>query len=156
MNISWIKLVQKRCRNTDKHASALLSLQIDFLVFYDVQRLDQLKKLFGSLSIEKHISVENRFIFDYWKTIFQSDCLHYFLSYQFNCLSSMFEKEKIRIYSEIKPGEKNFILCCIFFLFIISSLFQDFHFSNKMFVYMIEEHMPRFQRITWTGIVYQN
>ena len=156
MNISWIKLVQKRCRNTDKHASALLSLQIDFLVFYDVQRLDQLKTLFGSLSIEKHISVENRFIFDYWKTIFQSDCLHYFLSYQFNCLSSMFEKEKIGIYSEIKSGVKNFFSCCIFVLFIIFSLFQDFHFSNKMFEYMIEEHMPRFQRITWTGIVYQN
>ena len=94
MNISWIKLVQKRCRNTDKHASALLSLQIDFLVFYDVQRVDQLKKMFGSLSIEKHISVENRFIFDYWKTIFQRDCLHYFLSYQFNCLGRMFGKEK--------------------------------------------------------------
>ena len=66
------------------------------------------------------------------------------------------KKKKIRIYSEIKPGEKNFILCCILFLFIIFSLFQDFHFSNKMFVYMIVEHMPRFQRITWTGIVYQN
>ena len=156
MNVSWMKLVQKRCRNRDEHESALLSLQIDFLVFHDVQRLDQLKTLFGSLSIEKHISVENRFIFDYWKTIFQRDCLHHFLSYQFNCLRSMFEKEKIRIYSEIKPGEKNFILCCIFFLFIIVSLFQDFHFSIKMFVYMIEEHMPRFQRITWTGIVYQN
>ena len=153
MNISWIKLVQKRCRNTDKHASALLSLQIDFLVFHDVQRLDQLKKLFGSLSIEKHISVENRFIFDYWKTIFQSDCLHYFLSYQFNCLSSMFEKEKMGIYSEIKSGVKNFFSCCILVFF---SLFQDFHFSNKMFEYMIKEHMPRFQRITWTGIVYQN
>ena len=131
MNISWIKLVQKRCRNTDKHASALLSLQIDFLVFYDVQRLDQLKTLFGSLSIEKHISVENRFIFDYWKTIFQSDCLHHFLSYQFNCLRSMFEKEKIRIYSEIKPGEKNFIQCCIFFYLLFFRYFKIFIFPTK-------------------------
>ena len=131
MNISWIKLVQKRCRNTDKHASALLSLQIDFLVFYDVQRLDQLKKLFGALSIEKHISVENRFIFDYWKTIFQRDCLHYFLSYQFNCLSSMFEKEKIRIYSEINPGEKSFIICCIFSCLLFFRYFKIFIFPKK-------------------------
>ena len=131
MNILWIKLVQKRCRNTDKHASALLSLQIEFLVFYDVHRLDQLKTLLGSLSIEKHISVENRFIFDYWKTIFQSDCLHHFLSYQFNCLSSMFEKEKIRIYSEIKPGEKNFIQCCISFYLLFFRYFKIFIFPTK-------------------------
>ena len=131
MNISWIKLVQKRCRNTDKHASALLSLQIDFLVFYDVQRLDQLKKLFGSLSIEKHISVENRFIFDYWKTIFQRDCLHHFLSYQFNCLRSMFEKENIRIYSEMKQGEKNFIQRCIFSYLLFFRYFKIFIFPTK-------------------------
>ena len=130
MSISWIKLVQKRCRNTDKHASALLSLQIDFFGFL-CSGTGSTSKNFGALSIEKHISVENRFIFDYWKTIFQSDCLHHFLSYQFNCLRSMFEKENNSnlLWNQTRYQKFHLMLYFLFiyYFFVISrfSFFQQ-------------------------------
>ena len=126
-----------------------------FLVF-SVQGLDQHQKILVPYQLKNTFLLKTVSFLIIEKPFFKVIVYTIFFHINLIVYAVCLKKKTIVIYYEIKLGIKNFILCCIFFLFIIFSLFQDFHFSNKMFVYVIEEHMPRFQRIRWTGIVYQN
>ena len=75
------------------------------------------------------ISVENRFIYDYWKTIFHDWLFTSFLSYQFNCHGIMF---KWNSWTKCLDHIQSFGASCIF-LFPIFFQFSYFHFSVTNF-----------------------